>query len=445
MQTEKCVNGHLTVHIGIMKYRITFFKIIVTVTAMLFMFTACTSKSNNKSGVTDEPLDLRLITSQAGLLNNQISYNDDGCYQIIKNPDATANIIYTDAESKVRFYLSSDFAGESKTESNASYIDKAYGTYYPAISSKGLLVISNTSELLINKYGDDALGKIYLSDYSGQNRKVLYTLDSNEWISDTSGILEDGDNIYFLDYYIDNNSLSEKRCLSSVSLTDGRKNEIFELPTGDRLFIIGAFDDNVIMKSIVAEDDSLPWYLQTDKQWHKIFLLNIATKERVDCIEYKQGEKFTLTYGENLIVIDKDDYTLQTINLKSGEISSYNLKHLQQEGYRLLNLRFDIFDNHIILETCKENAQTKTFIAVDLDSGVTVPLTLYDEGIFCGIFAEFENSFLIQKGYTYYSFDYEVYGAIETAETKTVRFVLIDKDDYWNNIPKYIEINDMCF
>ena len=192
MQTEKCVNGHLTVHIGIMKYRITFFKIIVTVTAMLFMFTACTSKSNNKSGVTDEPLDLRLITSQAGLLNNQISYNDDGCYQIIKNPDATANIIYTDAESKVRFYLSSDFAGEGKTESNASYIDKAYGTYYPAISSKGLLVISNTSELLINKYGDDALGKIYLSDYSGQNRKVLYTLDSNEWISDTSGILETG-------------------------------------------------------------------------------------------------------------------------------------------------------------------------------------------------------------------------------------------------------------
>lgn len=381
---------------------------------------------------------LKLLTPKGGMLGSHYSYSADGCYEILKA--TSTNILYTDFASMKLMYLCSDMTMAEDDPANTSYIPNAYGLFVPIVTSKGLVILSNTTELIIKKLGDDGLAKIYISDYSGENRRVLYTLEAPEWIMDTSGIVEDGENLYFIEYYIEDEGNTERNYVVSVSMIDGKKQTIMELDA--KTYIIGAYDDTLIMKKVIYPDKEKPWYEQMDNRENYIYKYNPYTGDTEEIISYKAGEKSIAFKDNKMVIINSKNNIVQIKDLRDNTSKNIDLTDIIDNGCNISWLSSVIYDNRIILRIVNENEEDSgRFLSVDITTEEWSYLDMYNGDSFCGIFAETEDEFMVTNGEYYYSYDFYMDDVLNTVDTRKPQFAMISKEDYWNNVPNLENID----
>ncbi len=415
-------------------------RLMSTALAMAAILCACTFDERPEEQEKDSTL--HMVTSTGGLVTQRCAFTGDGYYEIHTRPGAVANILYTDFASGQKVYLSSDINSRHEDESDTSYIADAYGVFYPVVTPKGLVIISNTSDLLIKKYGDKALGRISISSLSGEGRRTLYTLAANEWISDTSGIARDSEKIYFIDYYLETETLGQKCRLVSIGLDSGEKQVLEDLSSQGRVSVIGASDSRLVMKKITVPDQDKPWYEQFESQEHEIYTYNISSGEKRQVFSYTQNRGVARCRDSRLIYLDYARQEVSIIDIASGRQKKLSLTGCAPETVRFDSMDSRVFDGHIMLcGKSRTEPDRPLYFALDLSGSGVKQIDLYTDEKFCDIYAETADSFLVANGEFEYEMEYYIQGVPDKIKSKTVQFALIKKSDYWNSVPNFKNIN----
>ena len=393
-------------------------------------------KVNSGNSETNNPVmerNLEMVAS--GLLYNGRAYSDDGYYEIISLSDIR-NITYTDFASRKLMYLCSDITMDRDNPANTSYIPNVAGALTPIVTSKGLIIVSDISDLYIKYTDENARSQIYISDYSGENRRVLYTLDALEWIMGTSGIVEDGENLYFIEYYLADEKPDERNYLVSLSMEDGKKQTIMELDA--KTYIIGAYDDKLIMKKVIFPDKEKLWYEQIRENY--IYKYNPYTGDTEDIIFYKDAEQEVYFDDNKLLSLDFENRILKINDLQDNTSDEIDLNNIIDSKCSVSLLDGDVYDNRITLSVTYEDDNTD-YLNVDITTKEWSYMNMYNGDSFCNIVAETEDEFMVTNGEYYYSYDYYMEDVLHTTDTRKSQFAMISKEDYWNNIPNFENID----
>ena len=410
-------------------------------------FTSCSNPPTSNLQNTTEA-NLYMVTNEYGLLGNNYASTDNGCYEIFSYSDFHANIIYTDYTNKCKLFLSSDPATDPFSPNNTSYLSDRYGMMVPVTTKEKLLVFHHNSPSAIDWYGNKSLSSITSMDFNGENKNKFYTFAANEWMHTESGIACDTNNIYFIESILSSEGLTEDKKIVKINISSGEKEDIITLDNDDRWFIIGAFNDKLIIKKISVPNNDSPWYSQIKSQEYDIITLCTSTKQTKKIISYVQGSMDIVCNKNYIYLLDADKQKISSLDISSGEEKDifyiYN-NTINDVKYENITLRKDYFDDHILIEGVKPNNHID-FIAIDTNQKNATKLELYSNDKFCGIFAENENYFYIQVG----SIDYEIDidspdGNSYSSFASVLEMALIEKDDYWNNIPNYITIKDYVY
>lgn len=417
-------------------------KIAPLLSAALTVACLCACAENMPAEDSGQKSGLCPVTAAGGLIAQRYAFTDDGYYEIHSRPGTGANILYTDFASGQKVYLSSDINSSHNDERDTSYISDAYGVFYPLITPKGLVIISNTSDLLISKYGDKALGRISISSLSGSGRRTLYTLAANEWISDTSVIVRDSEKLYFIDYYLETETLGQKCRLVSIDLNSGEKQVLENIGGPDRVSVAGAFDNCLVMKKLTAPDPDRPWYEQIDSRENQIYTYDIYTDEKRQIFSYRQSRGTAVCRDSLLIYVDYTRQSVTVTDMTSGRQKNLSLTEGTPDTVQFISVDNRVFDGQIMLcGTDRAEPDKPLYFALNLSDGSMKQINLYSDGKFCDIYAETDDSFLVANGEFEYEVEYYIQGVPDKIKSKTVQFALIKKSDYWNSIPNFENIN----
>ena len=421
---------------------------------IMLLFSSCAKTDDNhfEAGIDNKNNhhDLYMVSNDGGLLNNLYAGTENGCYELLSGLGFHSNVIYTDYQSRIKIFLSSDAASDHMSDSSTSYISDTYSMVRPVATKNKLLVFDTGSgSIMVKKYGEKALSKIISMDFNGENKNKFYTFAANEWMHDTSGVACDKeDNLYFIESYLDEEGYSEKKNIVTVNINTGEKTELLTLDNIDRYFIIGAYGDELVLKKATVPDRSKPFYQQLDSQKIEIILLNVDTLKTEKITEFGKEEKSVLCHDNMLYTLNAGNGNINALNLSTGEEEVvYTIKDSTVNGvkYDSFSLRHDFYDGHILLDGIKSDGYTD-FLAVDVNEKTVTKLELYSDDNFCGIFAENSEYFYVQTGEFTYKIEIpDPAGNTYTGDIPMMKMSLIKKADYWNNIPNFIEITDYAY
>lgn len=410
---------------------------------LFFVLSACTTDA--KYGAKSDDLGLYMIS--AGLLGHQSVSTQEGLYEILDiDNDFSRNIIYTDYETKSRFYLSSDLSLDPSSDDNTSYIGDVYGgTSIAAGNNKLCLFFFKTSSgIVVKKYGEKALPAIVTMDFNGENKRTVYTFAANEWMHDQSGIVCDSeDNLYFIESYLSDEGYSEKKSIVKVNIATGEKTDLVSLDNIDRDQIIGAYGDNLIIRKLKVPDREKPFYEQFDSREILIYTYNLATGDKKDVLNYGYDKKLVFCRDEIVYILDKSKQNLTSLNiLTSDEKEIY--KTDQNIKYDDISFWGNFYDNCLFLS--RINGDEYEVFAVNADTGaVCFPLKDLN-GEMCRIYGESEDYFYVSDGEIFY--ETELSGPKNTRYTVTARrpnMAFITKEDYWNGVANFIPLTDYVY
>ena len=175
--------------------------------------------------------------------------NKNGCYEVLYRPVGDGNILYTDYASKSRIYLSSRITGEHNNESDSSWLKSTVGGCYFSLTSEYLILFKLNTPAFADSETDMQRGYIAKYDLDGSNRQILTWLAPNETIADGC-IASDSENLYYLNYFVQEDGNSSPLSLIQLNITSGEKNEICQLSQNARHLIVGTYQDKIVIKNI---------------------------------------------------------------------------------------------------------------------------------------------------------------------------------------------------
>lgn len=399
-----------------------------------------------------EKTQMKIISSQNGIIASGMVGNDYGCYEIFYRPSGDGNILYTDYATQSRIYLSSQVSAERNSENDTSWLESTVGGCYFSLTSENLLLFKLNTPNFNDQQLSERQGYIARYDLNGANRKVLTQLSPNEVIADGC-IVSDSNNIYYLTYYIQDDGTSSPFSLTSLNILSGEKKKICEFSADSRHFIVGAYQDKIVMKNIVnpvnfssmssAEEITEAFR----RQRHEIVLLSPDGRQESIC-QWKQGERSEMFTDDKMFYWDTAKKGIYELDFETGKEKSLNNDPIvgsDGTSYNSLILYADPFDGHILATaTQEENGQEKSIqIAFDIENKVYKELKLIENERPVQILAEGANYFLVQTGLKEYPIpDYMPDGQQYTTNMLVPDIYLIAKQDYWNSIPNYIPIKD---
>ena len=295
-------------------------------------------------------------------------------------------------------------------------------------------------------------GYIAKYDLDGSNRQILTWLAPNETIADGC-IASDSENLYYLNYFVQEDGNSSPLSLIQLNITSGEKNEICQLSQNARHFIVGTYQDKIVIKNIlnpitITEDLSSEDIVNAFKQQvHELVLFSTDGQQQSLC-QWHQGTRSEMYLDNKMFFWDKEQPGLYQYDLGSGStVCLYSGAIISENGdtYTNLTLSSDAFDNHILLTAIPDSTDVgkATRFAFDLEKNTFQTLTLSRNEYNVNILQEGFDYFLVQAGVKEYSVpDLAPDGQEITTNMLLPDVSLMIKSDYWNNIPNYIAIND---
>lgn len=411
-----------------------------------------TSPSANWPGAD---LQMKIISSHNGIIASGLAGNEQGFYEVFYRPAGDGNILYTDYATQNRIYLSSQVAGEHKDESDTSWLKSTVGGCYLALTDENLILFKLNTPAFADEETEERRGYIARYDLNGAERQVLTWLSPNETIADGC-IASDGEAIYYLDYLIQEDGKAGPFTLIQLNIGNGERKERCQLPQDAYHFIVGAYQDKLVIKSILNPMTITPELTAEDiieafkQQIHEVVLLSPDGQQQTVC-QWKQGTRSEMFFDNKMIywneehpgLYEQDWGSDSPVCLYSGPIADAN-----GNTYSNVTLYADAFDGHILAtaERDSDDQGKSARFAFDLEKKMFQELTLELDEHAVSILAEGAAYFLIQGGLREYPVqDYAPDGQQITTNMLLPEVYLMDKEAYWNNIPDYIAINDNVY
>ncbi len=388
----------------------------------------------------------------------------------------TANIRYTDYETGVRTYLCNVPGCSHNNESCTSFLRYPRGTILMTNSTQTVLLLAVTGAQGDAVLSDEDVGRIYKMDLDGSNRQEILKLDASESFTTQykDSIIADEENIYISVSKIVSASEEPIREFRKININTGEYEVLFELEPNQ--YILSAFDDIIVIddfsevntygsdfEEAVLRDgkalESSPYYVYG-------FSLTDKTKTKLhDRISYNG------LYEQNqlLEVVRTTEQLaeLTVVDLRTGETKTIpNIPANSLENIWL----YGLYENKLTWQciasvvTTNENmtdgkslGETSVVIEryfVDVETGEVTDWDLINENEErmngqgpVGIVAQSEDLFLVLMD------DYQDNeapisltdrdGVVHSYSYSRPIYALIDKEDYFNNVPNYRIIEDL--
>ncbi len=405
------------------------------------------TKEEEKENIPSGSPDIYMLTDQYGLIGKKFAGTDDGCYEILQNPNFFANIVYTDYESRSKIFLNSDPGRDPYSPENNSYIPDCYGTVVLFATSDRLIVLKSTTPQAVEWYGEKSLSSLTLMNQDGSDKNKFYTFEANEWINSQSGVACDGENIYLIESILDGET-TRHMYVVKIGFETGEKSVLKELDPSQKWYIIGACGRKLVLKNLSVMDPEKPWHEQLSTQTHNIVRFDVDSSRESDLISYVQGEKVVISQSDRLYVLDPRLGSISSQDVLTGEseiVFEYKDNEIDGVKYDEVNLRRDLFDNHLLLEGVKAD-NTVDFIAVALSDKSAKKVNVYNGDTFCGIFCESDDYFFVQSGEKQVDVTIPAPDGSEyVSNTRVMVMSLIKKEDYWAGNANLIPITDYVY
>lgn len=382
---------------------------------------------------------VHLITDPYGPLLDRNSQTDMGYYELLLSVDAESNnILYTDFESKQRIYLCSSPGCTHNNNSCTSWIDATAGGSFLFIGPSGqqLYYVQRGTEDT-STLDAETTGKIFAMDLDGSQRHVLFDIAESGRICDA--IAADSNYFYIDINTVDPSIFEAKKQVWRIDAKTGSKEVLVaNLPADTRLF--GAFGTELLFQQQGETGVTF-----------RAFDLRTGSFRDLCGWEYDDFDGISTVYGQQLFVLAKQAENkgiLIVYDLQSQE--TVTIEGVPIYGGDLTSF-VGLYDNtHLVLETTDNtDPDSVRFLRymVDLSTGDVRELTLtYTSNGYSyplPILAETNDDLLVT--YDTYTGHMQTVMDGQTLQLKVPeapRRALINKEDFWNNVPNYQIITD---
>ena len=391
----------------------------------------------NHSNPSEDDADrneLRLLTAQHGIVMTVGGETQDGCYSLDTYPDGTADIIFYDYQTKQCVRLSSD-ANLKHDPASSAYLPSFKGGARCLVAGENLYVIKSGQPYTdASVPGNDPIARIYCMTLNGSERTVM-EYGSNvvfQWDACVAGDSEGA--LYTVLAVVDPKTTHTKYVLARLGKGIDGYETISEWDDEATVRLMGVCDSGFVISKTYASE-------QGTKKLLEIYQKSGEPAQTL--LEWDNTEVTGFTVFDNILYYTKSNdaliYTKSTS--ESHTVSTIDTSCFVDFKPSIAIISSEVRDNHLILQLIQDEVHA-SYAALDIPSEKISPLLLYegegDEKTFVGIFAEGQDDFLVRIGkFTRSRTDYGLDGTMYRYDQGFEDYVLISKQDYWNNKADY--------
>lgn len=339
------------------------------------------------------------------------------------------NIIYVDYQTGQKIYLCNNPGCSHNTEECQSYIRYPGScTLFTNVSGEKLYCMAYGAENG-EIYSENDCGRIYEMNLDGTDRRELTVLPSNMCFSMQDAVFSSKEKLYVGVLKTNSSSKTTDHVLMSIDIRTGAMNEICRLSLsavllqmeGENAIVLQSLDSNgvhVIRRILqTAEEDILfeSTEISPFVNGDRIITCKLAGTEAIITVQnYIKQETKTITI--------EGIYTQSPIIMFCCVDDTIHLSYYTETG--------DVKELYVDLANGKVWDKKLTYTSYGETRFVQIVSSLDDRYLVIGDYKEIEVSFVdgsgVQKKYSVVS----------------PQLALIDKEDYWQNIPEYEWIED---
>ena len=400
------------------------------------------TSSSSESDVSEtEPVGLKLVTSPYGAFNE--TFGKDGFYSLQTNPNGGSSILYADYATRSAIMLCNRLECQHQDETCPAWFPFSGGRIFLNSAQDTLFCIGEADA------GEQRTETIWRMDLNGSNRRILYQCPPRERIMDA--IASDASSLYFSVYTVDYATAAYEKNLMQVDLQTGESKPIHALNDSDWLF--GACGDKLLL--LYGKDTQYRYTLfsPSDGTETEVFSFERAMEKPETSLQVAphDGYFYVFSPNEGSVFTPDGDATAQLskIDMVSGESEVlcddfpwFGAEHSFIQSF---------YDNHMIIDLhdTRENDPAKVRhyrYYIDCETGSykesTLTYTQYALTPFVTIVAETPDCFIVSKGLYSTSIPFtDTDGSTYERIYDVPDYAFIAKEDFWNNIPNYQEID----
>ena len=379
-----------------------------------------------------EPVSLKLVTSPYGAYNG--ASGKDGFYRLYPNPAGGCNMLYADYATRSAIVLCNRLECQHRNEECPSWFPFGTGSLFLNAAQDTLFCIGRA---------DDAAQRadtIWSMNLNGSNRKIFYQCAPHEEIMDA--IASDASYLYFSVNSIDHTTAAAEKKLLQVDLQTGESKPIHTLGPSDWLF--GVCDDQLLLLYGRGTQYRYTLFSPSDGTETEVFYFENDSEKPESSLQVAQNDGFFYVFSPN------EDATAQLskIDMVSGESEVlcddfpwYGASHSFIQSF---------YDNRMLIEVydtrAGDPAKVRHYLYnIDCETGsyneTTLTFSQHINSSFVSVVAESPDCFVVLKGTKPVPMYLYADGSTYEAIVEVSDYAFISKEDYWNNIPNYQDLD----
>ena len=373
--------------------------------------------------------EIHVLTSKDMTTQSTHCSTSNGCYLASTSPEhGGTNIFFIDYKTRQKVYLSSSVNGDYWSETDTSYLKDGASTTFCSDGDKLYAYALMDSEEIKEEI-------IYQMDFDGQNRKEICRMADNTELA--GGMVSYDTYLYFLMKEYKTDGLESVIC--AVDKNGGEIKKLYKFADEAHVcYLMSAFDRKLVLKMVEPNE-------VYEKQQHKVFLFDVDETVLTEAMTWKQGEIEELYDNQCMYYIDTEKEKIICRNLTDGSEEvlwetfpfSYNSKDS-------ISIDRELYDCHLFVYTYDKQ------YALNVETKEVKELTLRAEGdLFRGsylsIMGASEDEYLLipNTGRRKVRWKDPIEGSNGDEVIYYYKYAMIKKEDFYNNRPNYIMIEDM--
>lgn len=397
------------------------------------------TSSDKETPLEDEFAGYKLVSPPDGIIYTGGALIDDGFYELVFAKDVISgarNIVYTDFSTLHRIYLSSDVNSDHQSENDTSYIPAAVGGAGIITDGEYIYIIKKGSILLQDSYGEAAWPCLYRSNLDGSDR-ITIDLSPDQTINGTSGIFSDGDSLILLIDVVNEDASPHQELIradfSSKKLTTLVDFSDVGLAT-QNLALVSSFGGKFVLSSLDFDDEN--GLIQT------LYTLDPSKETIEPLVTFIPEKQYAFFQNGIIYYLDTDEQTLYSLDPLTMEKKIVLQKVAPPDiTFDSIQIGFAAPTPYMAFRFNRDDSGSNYYW--NSETGEWKKEQLMDGDREVHIYGIWKDYFLVKlqdKMVSYQDFTPE--GQSYTNEMAVAEYALINQDDYWNGIPKYIHFKD---
>lgn len=355
--------------------------------------------------------------------------SDAGFYRMRLNGDGTGNLLYYDHSTRKLLYLSSQVNATHQSEDDTSYFASVVGGAQSLCDGDYVYVAKQTNNVLLKQNDARGLGYCCRLDLDGQNRKTV-TLAADEFLDPMAGLASSNGNLFFV-MTKTRADTTQETCLMAADFARNKLDSVFVFDDTVRPFLVGSIEKGLVFALNDDEQET-----QTLAYWNEAQGEMVPIPIDVSEIEYIIDNETGVLYGASR----SGSGGILQINAETGETKEIAAF---PDGVPRENITFgrSIVDSHLFISV--DSGDEPLRCALDLRDGTWHWQTLKAGEYEVPIYAVFADDYLVRLE----DFEEEIDDSLPDGTpikttTTSPHYALIAKEDYWQNIPRYMEFEN---